>query len=133
MSQNCGVVFDEDDRINIYSTMDIKRGQAITHSYSASHYDDTQTRKENIMEIFDFDCKCECCDEKNVVKRYPTEWFTMKRITGTDLFEKNCWYCGKMGIKMSTCSKCKLASYCGKDCQTKHWKQNHKFSCGKSY
>ena len=31
--------------------------------------------------------------------------------------------------KMKRCARCKLASYCGKECQIEHWKASHKYSC----
>ncbi|KAI0835615.1 hypothetical protein F5Y06DRAFT_123237 [Hypoxylon sp. FL0890] len=46
--------------------------------------------------------------------------------------EPSCFYCGKVqadiGRALSTCSGCKEAWYCGRDCQKAHWKQ-HKVSC----
>ena len=44
------------------------------------------------------------------------------------IIHKNCWYCGLIA-KCSTCSKCKLARYCSKSCQTKAWEQCHKKTC----
>lgn len=44
-----------------------------------------------------------------------------------------CWECGKIekvqGTRMSKCSRCKVATYCNADCQTKHWKKEHKKKC----
>ena len=39
----------------------------------------------------------------------------------------NCGVSGK-GIKLNSCSRCKAAKYCGKACQTEHWKV-HKKTC----
>jgi len=40
--------------------------------------------------------------------------------------------CGKLERRpgeFSQCSRCKKTKYCGKDCQTKHWKAGHKKEC----
>ncbi|KAK7707763.1 hypothetical protein SLS63_013683 [Diaporthe eres] len=46
--------------------------------------------------------------------------------------ELSCYHCGKieadLGKKLSRCARCKVASYCGQDCQKAHWKA-HKPSC----
>ncbi|KAI7774175.1 hypothetical protein LA080_009194 [Diaporthe eres] len=46
--------------------------------------------------------------------------------------ELSCYHCGKieadLGKKLSMCARCKVASYCGQDCQKAHWK-DHKPSC----
>ncbi|KAK2596431.1 hypothetical protein N8I77_013321 [Diaporthe amygdali] len=46
--------------------------------------------------------------------------------------EMSCYYCGKIqadiGKKLSVCARCKVASYCGHDCQKAHWSA-HKPSC----
>ena len=48
-----------------------------------------------------------------------------------------CWYCKKARVAskssvnpkaLSTCSRCKVATYCGKACQTEHWPV-HKQTC----
>ena len=44
-----------------------------------------------------------------------------------------CAYCGKTGkTKLLQCSRCKLVSYCGRDCQAAHWASHKKFECRKS-
>jgi hypothetical protein len=47
--------------------------------------------------------------------------------------DKNeCWCCGKTGISadaVKRCSRCRVAKYCDKQCQTKDWKQRHRASC----
>lgn len=44
---------------------------------------------------------------------------------------RRCSACGVLQSKGSyaKCSKCKVFVYCNKDCQTKHWKSEHKASC----
>jgi len=42
-----------------------------------------------------------------------------------------CVACGAAagGTKLRTCSRCRLARYCGRDCQRAHWKLLHKNEC----
>jgi hypothetical protein len=37
-----------------------------------------------------------------------------------------CYSCEKIFTKLKTCSICKQASYCTKECQAKHWKEHKK-------
>ena len=43
------------------------------------------------------------------------------------------YHCSMCGIstpdKMKFCSKCDLARYCSRKCQTEDWKKSHKVSC----
>jgi hypothetical protein len=40
------------------------------------------------------------------------------------------WACPcPTGVPLTTCSKCKIVKYCGKDCQAADWKWEHKFEC----
>ena len=34
--------------------------------------------------------------------------------------------------KLRPCQRCHRVSYCGRDCQVKHWKKRHKQNCTKS-
>ncbi|KAI5981818.1 hypothetical protein EDD15DRAFT_2534946 [Pisolithus albus] len=57
----------------------------------------------------------------------------MEKVGGTidDLAEPaltRCAACGKGGVPLFACSKCKRAKYCSKDCQVKDW-QMHKKNC----
>ena len=54
-----------------------------------------------------------------------------------------CWACGETSVvagssseaasssveELKKCGACKVACYCCKECQTKHWKERHKRSC----
>jgi hypothetical protein len=42
--------------------------------------------------------------------------------------ESRCCTCGEVKQKIFCCSRCKVASYCSKECQTEHWK-DHKLNC----
>ena len=51
-----------------------------------------------------------------------------------DCFREECACCAiteaYVGIRLKKCSKCKLVSYCGKECQKQHWvKGGHKQMC----
>ena len=37
--------------------------------------------------------------------------------------------CGGLCTRRLTCSKCKQATYCSKECQRKHWSAGHKREC----
>ena len=39
----------------------------------------------------------------------------------------NCAFC--MAPAKNKCSRCQLVYYCDKECQKKHWKEGHKYSC----
>jgi hypothetical protein len=46
----------------------------------------------------------------------------------TQPINEECDYCGQLVPKHTICSKCKLALYCNRECQTKDWKR-HKWLC----
>ena len=42
----------------------------------------------------------------------------------------DCAFCKKSGVhRLDRCSKCRVARYCGRVCQTEHWKIEHKHHC----
>ena len=43
-------------------------------------------------------------------------------------FKTKCSYCNATGIEPSRCVRCKMVTYCGKECQKAHWKV-HKTVC----
>ncbi|RPA83751.1 hypothetical protein BJ508DRAFT_341341 [Ascobolus immersus RN42] len=45
-----------------------------------------------------------------------------------DPVERKCHQCGKILENIKHCPKCKVAYYCNRECQTKHW-QKHKKAC----
>jgi hypothetical protein len=36
---------------------------------------------------------------------------------------------GQHGVTLKACTRCKLTHYCGRACQTAHWKAGHKQQC----
>ena len=53
--------------------------------------------------------------------------------------KRKCTNCGKPNLHgvaketLRACIICKAAYYCGKECQTYHWKAGHKIDCIKNY
>jgi len=45
---------------------------------------------------------------------------------------RKCGWCRAADKQLFRCAKCCLVSYCGRDCQLKHWKSEHKASCRKT-
>ena len=41
-----------------------------------------------------------------------------------------CAKCGIITPNLRACSRCKVVSYCSKECQAAHWKLGHKAACG---
>lgn len=50
---------------------------------------------------------------------------------GSSLHEENSWYSigQNRNADLKVCAGCKLAYFCGKECQTQSWKKYHKFEC----
>jgi hypothetical protein len=42
---------------------------------------------------------------------------------------RGCFATETLDIRFMSCSVCRIAYYCGVECQTKDWKQRHKFVC----
>ncbi|GAQ78909.1 hypothetical protein KFL_000200620 [Klebsormidium nitens] len=42
---------------------------------------------------------------------------------------KRCSKCGASGVAVKTCSGCRRAQYCSKECQVAAWKEGHKVEC----
>jgi hypothetical protein len=40
-----------------------------------------------------------------------------------------CKGCARRVLGWRTCGKCKKAKYCSRECQARHWKNNHKLEC----
>ena len=42
----------------------------------------------------------------------------------------DCSGCGRPSVKLRTCSGCRCAAYCSRECQARHWKEGgHKREC----
>ncbi|KAL7528214.1 hypothetical protein ACHAXR_002329, partial [Thalassiosira sp. AJA248-18] len=57
-------------------------------------------------------------------KRVLRSWGESKQFCG------HCLGTASAGSAMKRCSRCRTAAYCGKVCQTIHWKKGHKLECG---
>ena len=44
-------------------------------------------------------------------------------------WDKKCHKCKKEVPKLSKCGGCKMVYYCGRDCQSSHWKSVHRYLC----
>lgn len=44
--------------------------------------------------------------------------------------DNECGCCGRSNVSLLKCSGCRLIAYCGKDCQSYHWRIKHKNECG---
>ena len=49
------------------------------------------------------------------------------------LGKQQCILCKRRSKDLKRCTKCKWASYCGRECQLSHWKEGHKAECKKKY
>jgi len=45
---------------------------------------------------------------------------------------RKCAWCLATDVKLFSCAKCCLVTYCGRECQLKHWKGEHRASCSKT-
>ena len=43
--------------------------------------------------------------------------------------EHTCAHCGKATTGHARCSRCKVAWYCGRECQRSHWRAGHREAC----
>eukprot|EP00899_Mesostigma_viride_P018036 jgi/Mesvir1/26233/Mv02409-RA.1 len=44
---------------------------------------------------------------------------------------KMCWGCEQRVASLLRCGQCRLAGYCSRECQKKHWKEGHREACAK--
>ena len=59
----------------------------------------------------------------------PDPIFHGSAATSKPLPDQNkCSFCGKHSENLKKCSRCRLAQYCNRDCQKKHW-NTHKTVC----
>eukprot|EP01084_Bolivina_argentea_P026448 49195_1 len=50
-------------------------------------------------------------------------------FVGNVLLGKYCWDCGEKGVKLKVCSKCRIARYCNRVHQKRHWNREHRTIC----
>jgi hypothetical protein len=70
------------------------------------------------------------CHDKELSKYVQDE--KLKNTLHIDNWKHICANCGKQGDKensLKQCVRCKVFSYCSKECQVKHWKAGHKVDC----
>ncbi|KZS91165.1 hypothetical protein SISNIDRAFT_171616 [Sistotremastrum niveocremeum HHB9708] len=56
------------------------------------------------------------------VNAYGEQELIARRLT-------QCAWCGRSSSGLRKCARCEKVKYCGKECQTDHWKQGHKEEC----
>jgi len=57
----------------------------------------------------------------------PDGWnISVLRPMREDSTPECCDHCGRSGVSLKKCSRCKVAKYCGKECQGKAWKRHKK-------
>ena len=69
--------------------------------------------------------------EDHISHPKPAAAITVTKIKkDTTIAPRECANCAISDIILQSCSRCKLVAYCGKACQTQHWKQGgHKHFC----
>ena len=91
-----------DDKVE--QTLVLKGAKAPTVSFSTSIMYDTEMRKF-IKEKYGIQIE-------NLAKKW----------------SRLCWNCFAEVENLKRCSKCRIARYCGKDCQVQDWKKVHKIA-----
>lgn len=61
-----------------------------------------------------------------IMREFIKEKFEVEVEDVAEEMVKKCWGCGEENEKLSACSGCQFARYCGKDCITKEWGEMHK-------
>jgi hypothetical protein len=64
-----------------------------------------------------------------------SEWWDVFLENPSATLRQECSFCGNQKAKhrtLQTCGSCKKALYCDKDCQKRHWKDEHKMKCNKT-
>jgi len=61
-----------------------------------------------------------------IMRQFMKEKFEVEVGDISEEMVKKCWGCGEEKEKLSACSGCQFARYCGKDCIAKEWGEMHK-------
>jgi len=57
----------------------------------------------------------------------------MHKLKHPDRYVKECGFCHRKGITFKFCSRCRRVYYCSSQCQTQHWRAEHKAACTRVY
>jgi hypothetical protein len=109
----------------LFSIRDIRPDEEVTISYIFESK--IKTQQEQLLSNWGFQCNCELCSGKD--KRHKNAFDYL--IQTLKLSCHNCHGNANANGNLKTCGKCKIAQYCSKECQTKHWQSNHKEVCKK--
>lgn len=134
---NLGFYLDEDDKPSPVFKPDaahLRAGWtlAVLYAERKTFMDMTDgVRQENVLSCYVFKAR------RQQVHAYGQHLLRMmdKRATG-EAAACVCFQCGKPGTEaqpLQRCGSCRLAEYCGRDCQRAHWKEGqHKALCADS-
>ena len=54
----------------------------------------------------------------------------MSNVTSIAMYNiERCSYCDASNVILKKCGGCRLAYYCGTDCQSSHWRIKHRYEC----
>lgn len=134
---NCLIIADKSKACaQIISLSKIKKGEELFTTYTfLPDHNLSDSRHRSLQTKWNVDCRCDAC-----VVAMPHLSVTEDTVSASKkdcykgskwwdcLFYRTCHACGTVGDNMMSCSKCKCAMYCNKDCQKKHYK-SHKVYC----
>lgn len=75
--------------------------------------------------------RLECVQTHLVAKKKRRKVYFVKRVLSVVLIHVKAWNWSTLDCigEFKTCSRCKKAIYCSKECQVAHWKNGHKQVC----
>eukprot|EP01038_Epipyxis_sp_PR26KG_P012714 gene12714-17051_t len=105
------------DNPSTFKWADCAEGNTVTLLYAKKH----MTMDDSMMI---------CLENVNYVSIFPVtqELWINEAIKSNN--PVNCFECNSTSSQLLRCTQCKIACYCNKNCQTKHWKNIHKKICG---
>jgi hypothetical protein len=101
-----------DDRLQVVTTRAIGPGQEVTISYlagNAAFADDADVRRTFLLQHRHFFCTCAACRGTHHVSDQVRD-------------DRRCVWCGSADKVLAHCVRCRVAHYCDRSCQVKHWK-----------